>query len=167
MIINKTETGFEPVSRSDVKEYLQISDTSEDSLIDKLIVRSRQWAEIMCGISIIQKTIVLEDYGIWFPYMVPYGPVQSISVLKIDNTDFLSDDNVYRAGYLYLPDELIEGEQYKLQMTYVAGFSYVPEDLKYLIMDAFKLFFDGRGANIEPSSAMKQTLHDYNRNLFI
>ncbi len=78
----------EPVSRTDAKNWMRITDyTSDDTLIDELITSSRKHLEKLTGLSLVNKTIksYIELTGevpaVWMVDL-PYGPLGCIDLVR-------------------------------------------------------------------------------------
>lgn len=76
MQIRETITGAEPLTTSEVKSYLKIDFTTDDTLIGTLITGVREQIEKFTGLALIAKTIELFDEEIPEEIKLPY-PVHS------------------------------------------------------------------------------------------
>jgi uncharacterized phiE125 gp8 family phage protein len=170
-------TPTEPVTRAEVKTHCKIDTTDEDTYIDTLITQVRRRIENLCGISIVSKTVILttdftqEDY-------LPYGPVSAITEVKLrvdTNTDGTPDYDT-----LVDDDYTTDGEDYLLfnssyigrhKITYTAGYTTVPDDLKLAILNECAFRFQNRGdqsrqyvaENPGLSESTKELVHPYKR----
>lgn len=84
-----TAPTVEPVSLSDLKDHLRVTDNDQDEYLDNLIVEARRAAEIYTDRAFINTT-----YGGWLDgvpaedfIQVTPGPVASISAIKYYATD--------------------------------------------------------------------------------
>lgn len=83
--INST-TGTEILTTQEVKDYVRIDTSSDDSIILAMITQARIWCE-----NYISKDIVAKNRTYYLShtngvYDLPFGPVASISEITIDGT---------------------------------------------------------------------------------
>ena len=81
-----SETGSEPVSLSDAKNFLKVDYTDDDTLIGALIKQARLWCE-----NYLSKDIVAKQRKYYVPktngtFDLPFAPVASIDEVKIDGS---------------------------------------------------------------------------------
>lgn len=85
MQIKETITGTEPVSAADVKNYLKVDFTTDDTLIGYLITGIREQIELFTGLALIAKTIEYFDETMpTEPVKLPFPEHLSIEELKIN-----------------------------------------------------------------------------------
>lgn len=89
VILNETYTDVgavtEPVTLTEVKEVCRISNTSEDTMLTRLITSCRQAAEWHCGLAFVSKTALVQLRNQCGGIFLPYGPVDvSTVVITID-----------------------------------------------------------------------------------
>lgn len=85
MQIKETITGSEPVSTSDVKNYLNVDFTTNDTLIASLITGIREEIELFTGLALVAKTVEYFDETIpTKPVKLPFPEHLSIEELKIN-----------------------------------------------------------------------------------
>ena len=130
--ITKTVTGASPVTLSEVKDYLLLGDnTTHDDLITRLIIAGTKAVEKYCNISLmaVSCTVRYEEAG---RVELPYGPIQEVlSVEDKDGgeiTDYTQEGLV--GGFITLDLERDE----PTVITYTAGYTDTPEDLKLSII---------------------------------
>tara|TARA_R110001606_G_scaffold67685_1_gene154746 strand:+ start:722 stop:1237 length:516 start_codon:yes stop_codon:yes gene_type:complete len=83
--INST-TGSELLTTQEVKDYVRIDTSSDDTIISAMITQARIWCE-----NYISKDIVAKNRTYYLShtngvYDLPFGPVASISEITIDGT---------------------------------------------------------------------------------
>lgn len=110
-----SETGSELITTQNVKDYVRIDTSADDTLIGQMIVQARIWCENYISRDIVAKnrTYYLDKTNGIFD--LPFAPVASISSLSIDGTS--ADYTV-----LGLDNETIEldgGAAEKVSVTYV------------------------------------------------
>lgn len=160
MKITKTQTGNEFLHLESAKIYLQATDyEDENDLIRECIVAAREFVEEFCGISLVEKSIVLESTGFNTPFMIPYPPIQSISTYTIDGIDLLSADTA-KDGYIYDVGN-------KLHLEYTAGYTDIPESLSNATKRIMRIFYDNRSTDMKLPLIILQTLQKYSRNMFL
>lgn len=142
MIIKITSTDLvaEPVSLTEAKNHLRITDyTSDDTLISSLIKSARIHLEKYTGLSFGTKTVttILHIPG---EVELPYGPLTSVTSVAVYNDgtwDTVTD-------YKVLGDVLTVAKG-MYRVIYEAGFSTLPEDLKTDILQLVAWQYQNRG----------------------
>jgi hypothetical protein len=165
----------EPVTVSEVKSYMRLegfqdvtqseatSFVEDDTLIETLIVAARKRLEKLYGISIIPKTLRATFTNLAGDIEIPQGPVISITSLKDRYDNLIVSDNYTVVGDDF---QTLESPCYeKMVMTYEAGYTDCPEELKIEIMRMVTYWFENRGDK-ELKGFVFQTW-DFNRNTFI
>lgn len=112
-----SETGSELITTQNVKDYVRIDTSEDDTLIGQMIVQARIWCENYISRDIVAKnrTYYLDKTNGIFD--LPFAPVASISSLSIDGTS--ADYTI-----LGLDNETIEldgGAAEKVSVTYVTS----------------------------------------------
>jgi hypothetical protein len=80
MDIQRTITGTEPVTLSDIKAWLKVDFSTEDTLITALITEVREHIEQFTGRSLVASTIVLTVYGeADEPVYLPFPDIDEIT----------------------------------------------------------------------------------------
>lgn len=166
MKIQKTETGDEIILLEPAKKYLQATDyDDEDELIIEMIKAARDFIENFCGISLVDKSIVLDAVNYPVPFQIPYGPVKNISVINVDDVDVSATDTG-ADGYIYTTGT-------KLRLEYTAGYNVTPPALINAMYRIMRIFYEQRDAETMTSftrqvpNVILTTLEKYSRNLFI
>jgi hypothetical protein len=156
MKVRFTVTGTEPITLTEMKNYLRVDYSDDDDLITSLITAAREVIEKYCGISIVEKTVNL----VWPAYepilQVPYGPVQSYTTLTIDDEDVDEPE-----------DNTLREDAGELVMEYVAGYDTVPQAIISAIKELTAIYYGNRGTHVEMPKHLKIILEIYNRNLFL
>jgi len=80
-----TDPASEPLSRTEVKNYLKVSYSTDDDLIDILIKSARQWVERHCNIGLLPQTVteVFDD----FPEELSVSPLRAVSAISYKDSD--------------------------------------------------------------------------------
>jgi hypothetical protein len=133
----------EPITLQKAKDYLRITDTSQDDLITMMIKGARESIEKATGLSLIPVTVTAvinnEDGGIELPYPpVTTGPT-GVKLVGLD--------------YPKLVDITEE-----VTLTYSAGFAAgtIPNDLLFAIYDQLAFMFENRGDGYDVSSVCEK-----------
>lgn len=148
----------EPVTLQEVKDHLEISFSDRDAYITRLIREVREYAERLCDISLVEKTIVM--VADWFTeHELPFPPHKTISKVEVK-----TGMNASGATYSTLVpgvDYWIDGDDSKvlglfssgrIRVTYEAGPATtddIPTGLKLAILNELAWRFENRGDNIE------------------
>lgn len=85
MQIKETVTGSEPITSTEVKNYLKVDFTTDDTLIGTLITGVRESIELFTGLSLVAKTIEYFDEVIEDEIKLPYPEHLEIVEVKINN----------------------------------------------------------------------------------
>ena len=112
-----TDLTDEPVSLEDVKAMLRITGNGHNAALLSMITMARKYLEGVLNKSLGEKTLKLTSDDEYDTYNLPYGPNQVI-------TDEDEDDD---GNYVY---------------TYTTGYETVPDDIKMLLMEVIKYWFD-------------------------
>lgn len=129
---------YNNISVSELKEHLNIdsSDTSNDSLLQRLLKASVGIAEKFIGSDIAMTTGTTTDYCIYGSYYQIDAPVTIQSVSATTSTGTVSNITAYTV-YNYNSYTLIKFDTGLdaeiLNVVYTSGMSTVPEDLKLAI----------------------------------
>jgi hypothetical protein len=157
--------GEEHISLATAKAWLQVDENTDDQVISRLIKSVRKHLENSLGISIVTKTVTLEQSGLWFPYRLPFGPVLSVASLQFDGVDYSGNTDVLKDEYVYRPASLVKNT---ITAVYNVGHEDLPEDLEQLILDMLRIHYDSRGLEVMPiPEHVREAMNNYNRNLFI
>lgn len=84
--IKKTVTGSEWITNTDMKVYLKVDYTTDDTLITALITAAREQAELYCNRSFIAQTIEYDEVDWSNPIKLPFPNHNAITEVKIDGT---------------------------------------------------------------------------------
>lgn len=85
-----TAPAVEPLSLSEVKLFLRVDHTSDDTLIASMLVSARQWVETYTRRALCTQTIDFRytDWPVQYaPLVVPYGPLQSVTSITYVDED--------------------------------------------------------------------------------
>ena len=148
----------EPVSRTDAKNWMRITDyTSDDTLIDELITSARKHIEKLTGLSLANKKLKAyieltgEVPAVWM-VDVPYGPLLCVDEVKykigINNWDPIEANVDY---------EKIGGKLWfyaagNYEITYQAGYGDLPADLENDILTLVAWMYQNRGKAFQGSA---------------
>ena len=169
--ISFTTPASEPVTLSDVKNWIKVADsyTDDDALITALITTARQMLEEYLSISIASKTYTVVLKNELGDMELPYGPVTSITSAADFDGDSLTNGTDY----------IVYGEDFKrlqtvtdyIKLVYVAGYTTVPQALKDAIKMQVGYMYEHRGDELDSIGMSKEALmvaKIYSRNgLFI
>lgn len=84
-----TAPAEEPISRAQAKLHLRVDDgdTSQDAIIDALIVAARRWCEQYTGRALVQQTWDLRLDRVYGEIQIGKVPVQSVTSVSYIDTD--------------------------------------------------------------------------------
>lgn len=165
-----TTNGSEIVSVAELKAYAKISVSTDDTLIERMIVQARIWCE-----NYISKDIVAKNRTYYLPetngiFDLPFAPVASVQTITIDGSTY--------TGYsiLGLDNETIDldGQADKVKVIYVT--SGLSDDLlKQAILQLTTTYYDNRSdifdgntkaGTVEIPTSVKNILSSY-RSMFV
>lgn len=138
----------EPVTLDEMKNYLKVSTTADDIMITEMITEARVWVEKRCGISIIERavTAIVEVMN---EQELPYGPIQKSTIVVL-NSD---GDTVTSPVLIGLDGGYISLRGYgRFEITYTAGMTTVPEDLRGAIKAYVAFSYENRGDELDKSA---------------
>ncbi len=152
-----TPPASEPVTLAEVKDYLRITGSGEDTHLTRLIQIARESAEQYLARSLITQTWKLSVHDfVPSSFPLPYGPVQSITSVKVIARDN-SETTIAAANY-YLAvnkDRLILDTPllgHIIAVTYVAGYgsaTVVPAPIKQAMLTHLAEMYENRRENAD------------------
>ena len=173
--ITKTaEPAIEPVSLSEAKEHLRITNSNDDSFINRLITSARQISENFTGLGFIQQSysIFIDEFPKSGVIKIPKQPFLSLQAINIyDASDnFVAEDlNLYsidqiqgrivlKDGYIVpIAKRKVNGIEISFNVGYGANASDVPEDIKTAILLLVASMYENRGNNIQEQLHLSKT----------
>ncbi|QDP54277.1 MAG: putative head completion protein [Prokaryotic dsDNA virus sp.] len=137
--INST-TGSELLTTQNVKDYVRIDTSADDSIISAMITQARIWCENFISRDIVAKnrTYYLDETNGLFS--LPFGPVSSISSITIKGTA-TTDYEI-----LGLDNETIEldgGPAQQVKITYVTS-GQNDSLIKQAMLQLISTYYDNR-----------------------
>lgn len=155
------------ITLNDLKESLSITDSTQDSLLEGIINRSSQVIETYVGHPIKSATYTQEKYDGAAKIVLDKWPVTAITSVQyqtgdIGNPDWDDVDSTSYAlerdgdrGILLLQSPIAGEDAYRV--TYTAGYTDVPEDIKQACLELCEYTF-----NMKASGGKKsETLGEY------
>lgn len=135
----------EPVTLAEAKAYMKIdTGTTDDDLIEELLITAREQCEDYAGLSIVNRTVTAVLNNSCGGIYLPYGPVISItSITDQDDEDPLDTDN-YEVRGLDFP-QLIDPVSDKVTLIYTAGYGIPPKRIKTAILQQVFFLYENRG----------------------
>lgn len=132
--------GAEPVTLQEAKDWGKIDQDTDDTIITALIKAARQMCEKFTGVGFISRDIVAGINNSNGGFALPYGPVTG-GPSAVD-TDGNTLDLTYNLGQ-------IEDPTGRMVVTYTAGHSTLPEDLKTALKCQVLFLYQNRGEGSE------------------
>lgn len=86
MQVKYSNIGTEPITTNEVKNYLKIDFTTDDTLISDLITGVREAIEEFTGLALVVKTITYFDEDIEDEIILPYPEHDEITEVKFNGT---------------------------------------------------------------------------------
>ena len=157
-IIN--DSVVEPVSRTDIKDWLRVKYDTDDNLIDSLISSARGYIEKATGLALVNRTYevmvqTISGQTSTFVVDLPYGPLLNIVEVYfkngINSYDLLTNNDSYEVigGKLWLYSSGV------FKVKYNSGYSSIPDDLRNDIMTLVGWMYENRGKKMNADSVNK------------
>ena len=149
----KTEPASEPITTAEIKNYLKVNFTNDDTLLDEMVTAARKQAETYTQRAFISQVIELFWDRFQLEMALPFPPNISIDSVKTkfeDQTDTLVLDTDYFVLGLDTKKVRIpvvsSRKSLEIEMTagYGAAASDVPKDIKLAIMKIAGNYYDNR-----------------------
>lgn len=145
-----SDSNIEPVSLTDMKNWMRVRDDSDNTLISNLITSARRHIEKLTGIALTNQrySVMLQTSGVnkdMWVVDLPYSLNDCIPVVKFKNgiNDYtlLTKDTDYEVigGKLFLYSQGV------FDVEYDCGYGQVPEDLISDIMTLVTWSYENRG----------------------
>lgn len=152
----------EPLTTSEVKTWLRVTSSTDDTLIASLIKAARVYAENFTGRALFTQTI--KEYFDGWPYggciELGFGPVQSITSVKYYDTDgtlqTVSSSN-YITDLISMPGRIVNHPDYTwpalqtrtnpVEIIYVAGYTAtasIPDGIKAAMYLLIGFWYENR-----------------------
>jgi len=155
-----TEPAGEPVTDTELKNYLKIDFTDDDTLIGEIITAARREAEEYTGRKFITQTLT----AYWDTYssdmILPCPPHQSITSVtekwQNDSTVFVADTDYYLQGVDQFRLKMATIDAVKhLEVKFITGYgddaTDIPKEIKIAIMKIASNMYDFREDFIDGS----------------
>lgn len=146
-----TNASTDVLSTADVKSWMRVDGSTEDSLITSLIAESISFVEEQYGFQLIEKTVTVEYEFYGKEVRLPLYPVTSITSVKtIDQegieTALTVNEDYYKTGDTLVFDNVygweVPDDRVRLKVVYTAGYSTIPSGiilgLKKLVASNFE-----------------------------
>lgn len=148
-----TDLVSEPLSLTEAKANMRIVDfTTDDTLITSLIKSTRMHLEKFTGLSFgvktIETTVIIDG-----EFELPYGPVLSVTSVEVKD-DYATWTALTTANEEYeLVNDTLKVYYPKglFKVTYQAGYTSLPEDLKTDLKTLVAWQYQNRGIKISDS----------------
>lgn len=169
-----TDAVIEPVTVSEVKNHLRVTDNSEDALIAGLITSARKYVEQVTRRSLINQTwrLYIDDFPNSDSIELPFPPLVSVTHVKYydeNNTLQTLSGSIYQTDNRSTPGEIeltasgawpatADEKVNAVEIEYIAGYgssaSAVPSPIRLAITHLVSHWFENR----EPFSAVQLNL---------
>jgi uncharacterized phiE125 gp8 family phage protein len=143
----------EPLTLAEVKLYLRVDGSSEDSLLTDLIVSARMIAEHWLKRSLISQSwkLAFDEY-IADCVSLSMGPVNSISSVAIVNRDGSTQTVSSSVYYLNAAKNMLSFDSsligFRIEVTYSTGYgdaTTVPKPIKHGMLSHIAAMYENRG----------------------
>lgn len=154
MQIKETITGTEPVTATEVKNYLKVDFSNDDTLISDLITGIREQIELFTGLSLVVKTIEYFDEEIDEEIKLPYPEHDAITEVKINNEVSTAYIKTGLTQFIIKPTVISvnDDNDYGIKITYTTK-GTCPKGIKVEILKAIDEKYRNRGNTFEGAIA--------------
>lgn len=160
-----TDATTDPLTLTEVKNFLRVDITTDDTLITRIMKTAIKQCELYSGKTLITKTYKYSFYvSTKQAIKLLYAPIQSVSLIKTvdeENSETMVDSGSYFVDIVggILNFKTIPANFYRLDITYVAGYgdnaSDVPEELKQaMLIHIARMYDDKNGYSILPKTSL-------------
>ena len=154
MQLKETVTGDEPITVSEVKNYLKIDFTTDDSLIGMLITGVRENIELFTGLALVEKTIVYFNEEISEEIKLPFPEHDEIVEVKINNVVSTGYIKTGLTQFIIKPQTILvnSSENYGISVEYTTT-GNCPQSIKIEMLKLMDEKYRNRGNTFEGSIA--------------
>lgn len=154
MQIKETVTGTEPVTATEVKNYLKVDFSNDDTLISDLITGIREQIELFTGLSLVEKSIEYFDEVIDDEIKLPYPEHDAITEVKINNEVSTAYIKTGLTQFIIKPTVISvnDANDYGIKITYTTK-GTCPKGIKIEILKAIDEKYRNRGNTFEGAIA--------------
>ena len=144
----------EPVSLTDAKNWMRITYTDDDSMIKELIQSARKHIEFLTSVSfgskVLKANIELTGTipGVWMVDL-PYGPMVCVNEVLWKTGFNMHETLVKNDDYEIIGNKLWFYSEGNYTITYQAGYSSLPEDIKSDILTLVAWSYENRGKKFQ------------------
>lgn len=139
--LDESGNGIEPITLNQVKDWLKIDTTDEDSLLNNITTAARILCEQYTNISFIQRKVIAIVNNSLGSIELPYSPIGEILDLQDVDGNELTDYEV--TGVVH--KRLKTPEKDYLRVKYTAGFTTLPQNYKTALLTAIAYIYEHRG----------------------
>ena len=111
----------EPVSLAEAKNYLRITNTTDDTLITSMITQARIMAETYTNSDIVAKVRKMYLTSVDEPFNLYYGPIASIESVSIDGEALVLDESYEILGLDNPLVSISNGYAQKIEVDYTTA----------------------------------------------
>jgi len=172
--LEETEApAIEPLSLTEVKNYIKVEHDSDNSLIESLIASARIICELMTGVNLINRnySMYIDSWADRELYL-PMAPVQSISAVKVygeagTSSDFsvssfyLDNKNLFKPRIVLnsgavtpIPTRDANGIEICITSGFGAASSDIPELLKQGMLQLIAYMYENRGDSLNNATRL-------------
>lgn len=154
------------ITLAQAKEFLRVTQTSEDTLITAFVAAAIGWVEKYVGqkFSVTTVTETLDEFPAWIDVTTrPLVEVTSVAYTDADGQAATVVDPQVVGNRIYPPEGGWPGRKLftPIVVTYTAGLATMPEDLRVAALLLIGEFYDKRSASAEPSEMVESLCRAY------
>lgn len=163
MSVTIEAVGTEPVTAAEVKNYLKIDTTADDTLIGDIIAGAREWAEQWTHrlTEVRAVTLELDASEAKSPIYLPFVPAVSITSIKEYSAAGVASSAIANTNYLLVGDRIemlndgwqVNKSRKAIQVIYECGEEATATNLsgqfKILILEACAMLYENRVINLD------------------
>lgn len=157
------------ITLAQAKEFLRVTQTSEDVLIASFTAAAIKYVENYVGQKFTQGPVteVLDQFPAWIDVTVrPLVTFTEITYIDTDGNPATVEDARVVGNRIYAPKDLgWPGHNLwaPIEIKYVAGMATMPEDLRVAALLLIGEFYDKRSSAADPSDMVESLCRAYRR----
>lgn len=156
LIISQSTPSVEPVTTAEVKAFLKIDYSTDDTLIAEMIIMAREFVENFLQRALINRTVTAEWTNTGTTVYLPIQPCSTITsvtrVYENETTELLVENDDYFVKGSKDKTIKLAASNTGLQVIYTAGYgtaaSSVPSAIKHAILRIIATYYEHREDNV-------------------
>ena len=150
----------EPVTLAEAKNFCKIDVSEDDTLIEMMITACRLECEAITNIGFVQREIIVTQDNRNGGAYLPLGPVGTVTAVDDEDGDPIVNYRIVGSTW----KQILEPVRERIVLTYDAGYTTLPVDLKLALLECIYFRYDERKVRENPYPALYlESLAKYSR----